>query len=113
MIRYTTPILPLEVEGVDLTTNEDVYVTLVQKLEQKSVELTKSGSDLTIQYDAEADISTITFTLSQEETAAFNVNRAVDTQVNFINSSGVRDATDIATIPVMRNLLDKVINYGD
>lgn len=109
MIRYTTPILPLEVEGVDLTTNEDVYVTL----KQNDVELTKKGSDLTILYDAETDISTITFTLSQEETAAFNVNRAVDIQVNFINNAGVRDATDIATIPVMRNLLDKVINYGD
>ena len=109
MIRYTTPILPLEVEGVDLTTNEDVYVTL----KQNDVELTKKGNDLTILYDAETDISTITFTLSQEETAAFNINRAVDTQVNFINNAGVRDATDIATIPVMRNLLDKVINYGD
>lgn len=109
MIRYTTPILPLEVEGVDLSENEDVYVTL----KQNDVELTKKGSDLTILYDAESDLSTITFTLTQEETAAFNINRAVDTQVNFINSAGVRDATDIATIPVMRNLLDKVINYGD
>lgn len=109
MIRYTTPILPLEVEGVDLTTNEDVYVTL----KQNDVELTKKGSDLTVLYDAETDISTITFTLSQEETSAFNINRAVDTQVNFINNAGVRDATDIATIPVMRNLLDRVINYGD
>lgn len=109
MIRYTTPILPLEVEGIDLTTNEDVYVTL----EQGSLELTKKGSDLTILYDAETDISTITFTLSQEETAAFALNRPVDVQVNFINASGVRDATNIATIPVMRNLLDKVINYGD
>lgn len=113
MIRYTTPILPLEVEGIDLTNNEDVYVTLVQKLEQKSVELTKSGSDLTVQYNAETDISTITFSLTQEETAAFDVNKRVDTQVNFINNAGVRDATDIATIPVMRNLLDNVINYGD
>lgn len=113
MIRYTTPILPLEVEGIDLTDNQDVYVTLVQKLGQKSVELTKSGSDLTIQYDAETDISTITFTLTQEETAAFSLNVAVDVQVNFINASGVRDATNIATLPVLRNLLDEVISYGD
>lgn len=109
MIRYTTPILPLEVEGVDLSENEDVYVTL----EQGGLELTKSGSDLTILYDAESDISTITFTLSQEETAAFNISKSVAIQVNFINSSGVRDATEIATVPVLRNLLDKVINYGD
>lgn len=113
MIRYTTPILPLEVEGIDLTDNRDVYVTLEQKLGQKSVELTKSGSDLTIQYDTETDISTITFTLSQEETAAFNLNVTVDVQVNFINASDVRDATNIATLPVLRNLLDEVISYGD
>lgn len=109
MIRYTTPILPLEVEGIDLTANGDVYVTL----EQGSLELTKKGADLTVSYDAESDLSTITFTLSQEETAAFNINRSVDVQVNFINSAGVRDATNIATVPVLRNLLDKVISYGD
>lgn len=109
MIRYTTPILPLEVEGIDLTNNEDVYVTL----EQGSVELTKSGSDLTIEYDPQTEISTITFTLTQEETSAFNISKSVAIQVNFINSSGVRDATNIATVPVLRNLLDKVINYGD
>lgn len=109
MIRYTTPILPLEVEGVDLTDNEDVYVTL----EQGGLELTKSGSDLTVQYDPQTEISTITFSLTQEESSAFNINKAVAIQVNFINASGVRDATNIATLPVLRNLLDKVISYGD
>ena len=34
-------------------------------------------------------------------------------QVNFIDSDGVRDATNPVTISVMRNLLDKVIEYGD
>lgn len=109
MIRYTTPLLPLEVEGIDLTQNEDVYVTL----EQGDNELTKSGTDLTIAYDAETEMSTIDFTLSQAETAAFYLGKAVDIQVNFINAAGRRDATNIVTIPVMRNLLDKEIHYGD
>lgn len=109
MIRYTTPILPLEVEGIDLTEDEDVYVTL----EQEGLELTKSGSDLTIAYDPQTEISTITFSLTQEETAAFNIRGAVNVQVNFINASQMRDATDIANIPVMKNLLDKEISYGD
>ncbi len=108
MIRYTTPILPLEVEGIDLTQNEDVYVTL----EQGCIELTKKD-DLSMSYDSETNITSISFMLTQEETAAFSLNRAVGVQVNFINEAGVRDATNIATIPVMRNLLDKVINYGD
>lgn len=109
MIRYTTPLLPLEVEGIDLTNNEDVYVTL----KQGSNELTKSGTDLTIAYDSETDISTIDFTLTQVETAAFYPGKAVDIQVNFINASARRDATNIVTIPVMRNLLDREIHYGD
>lgn len=108
MIRYTTPILPLEVEGIDLTQNEDVYVTL----KQECIELTKKD-DLSMSYDSETNITEISFMLTQEETAAFALNRPVDVQVNFINEAGVRDATNIATIPVMRNLLDKVINYGD
>lgn len=109
MIRFTTPILPLEVEGVDLTQNEDVYVTL----EQGRLELTKRGNDLALEYNAETETTSISFSLSQEETAAFNVDKAVAIQVNFINSSGVRDATNIAHISVMRNLLDRVVNYGD
>lgn len=108
MIRYTTPILPLEVEGIDLTQNEDVYVTL----EQGCIELTKKD-DLSMSYDSETNITSISFMLTQEETAAFSLAKAVDVQVNFINEAGIRDATNIATIPVMRNLLDKVINYGD
>jgi hypothetical protein len=110
MIRYTTPLLPLEVEGIDLTSDNDVYVTLAQGENRK---ITKSGVEITIAYDAQTDISTIDFTLTQVETAAFELGKSVDMQVNFINSAGVRDATNIVTIPVMRNLLDKEIHYGD
>lgn len=109
MIRYTTPILPLEVEGIDLTENQDVYVTL----KQGRITLTKKNSDLTISYDSEKELSTITFSLTQTESAAFNIDKAVDIQVNYINSSQVRDATNIANIPVMRNLLDEEISYGN
>lgn len=108
MINYTTPSITLEVEGADLTT-QDVYVTIVQG----SVELTKSGTALTISYDSQKDISTIIFVLSQEESASFAFSKSAQLQVNFINASGVRDATEIAQISVLRNLLDEVIAYGD
>jgi hypothetical protein len=105
MINYTTPVIKLMVEGIDLT-GYDVYVTL----EQGQKELTKSGTDLIIQAvtvgqntDTEID-----FSLTQEESGSFDFNRTVSIQVNWI-SSGVRSATDIKTIPVMRNLLDEVI----
>ena len=110
MIRYTTPILPLEVEGIDLTQRQDVYATLLQ---EDTAKLTKSGSDLTIEYNSEANLSTVSFVLTQEESAGFDLDGPVLVQVNFINELNLRDATTIARIPVMRNLLDEVIQYGD
>ena len=109
MINYTTPSISLVVESVDLTGN-DVYVTL----EQGSHELTKTGSDLIITTDTHGQQTDteIVFTLSQTESASFNINKSVSVQVNWITSSGVRDATEIKTIGVMRNLLDEVIEYG-
>lgn len=106
MINYTTPTISLTVEEVDLTGN-DVYVSL----EQGNHELTKSGSDLIISTD-EGDTNII-FTLTQEESASFNFGKSVSVQVNYISPTGVRDATEIKTIGVMRNLLDEVIQYGN
>lgn len=108
MINYTTPSITLEVEGADLTGNQDVYVTIVQG----SIELTKKGTDLTVTYDSTTEISSIVFTLTQEESAQFAFSRSAQLQVNFINASGVRDATNIAQIDVLKNLLDEVIEYG-
>lgn len=110
MINYTTPTIPLTVEGVDLTGN-DVYVSL----EQGKTELTKTGADLVIETETQGQTTdtNITFTLTQTESAMFDFGKSVSIQVNYINSSGVRDATEIKTIRVMRNLLDEVIAYGD
>ena len=113
MIRYTTPTIPLVVEGKDLTDNLDVYVTLEQEVNR--VELTKCGTDLiltTTTHEQTTDTN-VSFTLTQEETAMFNLRASVSVQVNWIDASGIRGATEIKTIPVMRNLLDKVIEYGN
>lgn len=106
MINYTTPTIQLIVEGVDIT-GKDAYVTL----EQGCKELTKSGSDLTV--SAEDADTNITFVLTQEESAIFDPNKNVFIQVNWIASNGVRAATEIKAIGVMKNLLGEVINYGD
>lgn len=111
MINYTTPTVHLIVEGVDIT-DKDVYVTL----EQGCKELTKSGSDLIIEAettDQEQTDTNITFVLSQEESARFDYNKNVSIQVNWIASNGVRAATEIKGIKVMKNLLGEVISYGD
>lgn len=111
MIRYTTPALEFDVEAVDLTENLDVYVSL----EQGCVELEKKNADLTMTAVTHDNITDthIVLVLTQEETARFNLRASVSVQVNWIDASGIRGATEIKTIPVMRNLLDKVISYGD
>ena len=107
MINYTTPSIPLLVKGIDLTDGYDVYVTL----EQENIELTKSGQDISMV--KKTNDTEVTIVLTQEESAMFRWNASVMIQVNFIDSAGVRDATNPVTISVMRNLLDKVIEYGD
>ena len=72
-------------------------------------ELTKTGSDLILQ--SQQTDTVITFTLTQEESASFDFRKNVSIQVNWITSDGVRAATEIKSIDVMRNLLDEVIQY--
>ena len=109
MINYTTPTISLVVEGVTL--EGDIYVTL----EQGRIELTKTGEDLTVTnttHDQVTDTN-ISFMLSQTESAQFKFNMACNVQVNWITASGIRRATEIKSVPVMRNLLDEVIEYGN
>jgi len=110
MIRWTTPTITLTVEGVDLT-ETDVYVSL----EQGALEMVKTGSALIITTETHEQVTdtVIIFTLTQEESAAFNLGKAVSVQVNYISAQGVRDATEIKTISVARNLLDEVVSYGN
>ena len=110
MINYTTPTIQLTIEGKDISSH-DIYATL----EQGAVELTKTGNDLSVQTDTHGQITDtiITFVLTQLESASFDFTRSVSVQVNWISSSGVREATNIQTIPVMRNLLAEVIEYGN
>ncbi len=110
MINYTTPTVALTIEGVDISSH-DIYVSL----EQGCNELTKTGTDLNVTTETIGQVTNtnITFTLTQLESASFDFNRNVLVQVNWITSAGVRSATEIKNIPVMRNLLDEVIEYGN
>lgn len=106
MIRYTTPTLYSTVKDVDLTVGYDVYVSLKQ-----DVQIDKSGEDLTLELVGENTL--ISFKLSQLESAMFNFDKRVFVQINAIDENGNRLATGIKEVPVMRNLLDKEISYGD
>lgn len=107
MRRFTTPALPMTVP-VDLT-GADIYVTI----KQGPRKLQKTGSDVVFVYDSESGKTTLTVTLTQEETGAFLAEKTATVQVNWIFSDGIRSATNIKKIDVTENLLNEVIEYGD
>lgn len=109
MINYTNSVLALRVKNRDLT-QMDNYVSLKQGTEVE----TFTGDRLIVETETEEGVTNtiIRVLLTQEESAAFDFDKDVEVQVNWISAQGIRDATNIKYIPVMRNLLDKVIEYG-
>lgn len=107
MRRFTTPALPMTVP-VDLT-GADIYVTI----KQGQRKLQKTGADVVSVYDSESEKTTLTVTLTQEETGAFLAEKQATVQVNWIFSDGTRSATNIKKIDVTENLLNEVIEYDD
>lgn len=107
MRRYTTPTLPMTVP-VDLT-GADIYVTI----KQGQRKLQKTGADVVSVYDSESGKTTLSVTLTQEETGAFLAEKKAYVQVNWIFSDGTRDATNIKQIDVSENLIAEVIRYAD
>lgn len=104
MIRYTTPTITLEVPK-DITSNTNVYVSLKQGNVQKDVKV--AAANMTVSNG----ITTITVSLTQEDTAKFTAGTCT-AQVNWITSEGKRDSTGQARIKIEDNLLDRVIAYG-
>lgn len=101
MRRYTTPELPLIVQGVDIT-DYDVYVTIAQKTHILTVD------DAAMELDGDGN-TIITVDLSQFDTAEFREGSA-KVQVNWLDGQGRRNATEEAVITIGGNLLDKVLS---
>ncbi len=100
MRRFTTETYSTEVDA-DLSAAE-VYVTFTQD----DTILTLSGDAVTVEtVDGK---STVSVTLTPEQTAGFEAGKYVLAQVNWI-LDGVRKATDIEKIRVQRNLLEENI----
>ena len=115
MIRYTTPALEYLVEGVDLTQGQDVYVSFEQELPCGTISLEKHNSDLnmTTETHGQNTDTKIIVTFAQEESAKFAPEAPILVKVNWIDSDGVRDATETVVIYAEDNLLDRVITYGN
>lgn len=109
MINYTTPTITLTIEGTDITANE-IYVTI----QQREHKMTKGPNDLTataITHGQQTDTK-VELTLTQRESAYFDYQMPASVQVNWISPDGIRGATRIKKLDVLKNLLDEVVNYG-
>ena len=109
MYRFTTPTRTLTVEGQDLT-GCDVVVSYRQRMGNSMIDNAVDIDDATVTYDGSD--STITVGLTQLQTAGFVAGKRCMVQVNWINSSGVRKATDVAYVPVSDNLYEEEMTYG-
>ena len=100
MRQYTTPTIPITVEGLDLTAFS-VWVTFTQGSHVLTIE------DPTMELDVDGN-TVLSVELGQCQTAGFRVGMA-KVQVNWINQYGKRDATEEGVLPVDGNLLDRVL----
>lgn len=99
MIRGTTPTFILTIDDdIDLTTMDNVYVTV----KQDCYCLTKSGTDIDV---AAKQVDVF---LSQEETLRFKRGTAL-VQMNFTYESGKRGCTNIVSIKIGDNLYGGVL----
>ena len=102
MRQFTDVTIPLKVKSLDLTSADAVYVTFTDCV--RNIVITKNSPTLTaIGSDTE-----VTVTLSQTETGKFMPNARVDIEVNWMKS-GVRGATEIASVTSFENLLKEVL----
>ena len=110
MWRGTTPDYILTLSGYDLT-NKRVYVTLSQKWpEGNSITLTNDSVEITVDDTQDPVVSTISLSLTQEQTLSFTPG-AASIQVKIIDSDSHVDCTNIATIQIDKALLERVITY--
>lgn len=99
MVQATTPTFVLTLpQTVDLSEAENVYFTL----RQGSVEISKTGDELTI------DGQTVSVYLTQAETLGISVGQA-RLQLNWTYANGGRACTNIAHVAVTENLLKEVV----
>lgn len=99
MIKWTTP-------QITLILDKEVSGTFTVSLEQLSNEVTIDDSRITsVVSDG---TTTLTFSLTQNESGVFTEGLSINVQVNFMDGD-YRGATDIATVPTLRNLIDEVM----
>lgn len=98
MRRGTTPTLVINIKGIDMSTIAEWYITVAQD----SVQITKTGTDLTIEG------TLISMPLTQQETMLFKSGE-VSVQIRAKTTENVVIASGIQTIDIDRILYNEVI----
>lgn len=97
--RGTTPLVPIEVEGVDLSKIDVAWITF----KQGNVEITKELGDVTIIGNE------IHATFTQEETLRFNAASRIYVQMRFMIGDHA-DKTNVASIECSGILREGIIS---
>lgn len=105
MRRYTTPTITLTLTGADLT-NCRIWVTLAQM--HRKAEFTRDDFDSIEQQPDDSWV--ITITLTQEQSASYANDLPVDVQVNILDVTGHRYASNIGQVRFGRNLKEVVVD---
>ena len=99
MIRYSTPMLTIELPDVDLT---DEWAEIHVTFRQGSVAVDVDDPEI-------IDSHTMTVRLSQLQTAGFRARQELGVQVNLLTKDGNRIPSEIYIADVGDNLLKEVI----
>lgn len=106
MIRYTTPTIPLVIEGVDLTGADEIIASFRQMIGRSMSSNEVDIDGLTPVLDGKGN-SVIEVPLSQMQTGRFRPG-TIQVQVNY-RFGDLRNATSIASFTAYENLLQRVV----
>lgn len=103
MRRWTTPTQKFIIHDVDLT-DSNVYLTILQNNQ------TQTFTNPIVTYSEGNSI--LEFDFSQLQTSSFVVGSA-SAQINWVTPNNKRFATDIKTIRITKNILERELHYGE
>lgn len=108
MIRYTTPTITLVAKGITLENTVRIWASVEQHDGCGNVEIEVEVPQASAEVIGGSVY--VPVTLTQEQTGRLHKGFA-QVQLNWITSDGVRKATNIGSLQVMDNLMDKVVSY--
>lgn len=97
--NYTDVVIPIDVEGYDLSKMSGMHVTCKQGTTVVDI------TDVVITGEAE-----ITVILRQEHTSQFRSGEPLSLMLNYFDEYGFRRASDEFTLSVKSNLLRRILN---